>query len=624
MKQFQSQDLSNHTCLRMTRRRVAISCVNGGECIFKATSTQDGAGTFIDIRGSRAQATLQGLTFMNAATSAVLLAKKAGSSTKDVVKAEDILESMFCECNFLGNQGHTGAAIRAHPVTRVHVESCTFSQNLALSGGGAIHNAAEEMSLVSNTFDDNSAQIGVVYTSPRSKVILLENTFLLGDNQQQYESAAIYVHVEDESNFVDGGGNSGYDTIDADSKTVSYCNGVYINNEDECIPFVNDLYTEDSRCTNAQGVFRNDAGELRRCQWLSSKTRRTTNCGGLTELGKMCPKACDECHVIDTSAGQSAKDNKEAQRLRRKRKKLKKKQQRQKQRNQASSLSYPTQRPTIRTNQPLEGEKNTNDIVFYVVGDAPYRVSELDPTDGFPNTIRNIPNDADFIIHVGDILSAKESECHLSWYKQVAFMLTQSNSPVFITPGDNDWLAWSQWMETFENFEMNWSPHVFDIVHQPSMAENVSFVHKGVLFVIVHLVSDPYDIESERELRHKSELAWVKYQIETHKGDIDAIVIVGHSPPSVLNRDFFSIREGGIAETIETLDIPVLYIHGSGHKFVEEEQFNSLDNFLRIQVPGRETPPLQVTIDQSKKFWFDFNDAITTTVCCEGGWPSRS
>ena len=179
-------------------------------------------------------------------------------------------------------------------------------------------------------------------------------------------------------------------------------------------------------------------------------------------------------------------------------------------------------------------------------------------------------------------------------------------------------------METFENFEMNWSPHVFDIVHQPSMAENVFFVHKGVLFVIVHLVSDPYDIESERELRHKSELAWVKYQIETHKGDIDAIVIVGHSPPSVLNRDFFSIREGGIAETIETLDIPVLYIHGSGHKFVEEEQFNSLDNFLRIQVPGRETPPLQVTIDQSKKFWFDFNDAITTTVCCEGGWPSRS
>lgn len=339
------------------------------------------------------------------------------------------------------NQGHTGAAIRAHPVTRVHVESCTFSQNLALSGGGAIHNAAEEMSLVFNTFDDNSAQIGVVYTSPRSKVILLENTFLLGDNQQQYESAVIYVHVEDESNFVDGGGNSGYDTIDADSKTVSYCNGVYINNEDECIPFVNDLYTEDSRCTNAQGVFRNDAGELRRCQWLSSKTRRTTNCGGLTELGKMCPKACDECHVIDTSAGQSAKDNKEAQRLRRKRKKLKKKQQRQKQRNQASSLSYPTQRPTIRTNQPLEAEKNTNDIVFYVVGDAPYRVSELDPTDGFPNTIRNIPNDADFIIHVGDILSAKESECHLSWYKQVAFMLTQSNSPVFITPGDNDWLG---------------------------------------------------------------------------------------------------------------------------------------------------------------------------------------
>lgn len=134
-------------------------------------------------------------------------------------------------------------------------------------------------------------------------------------------------------------------------------------------------------------------------------------------------------------------------------------------------------------------------------------------------------------------------------------------------------------------------------------------------------MSDYYDIESERQLRHSSQLAWVNYLISSHKSNIDAIVIIGHSPPSSLNRDFFSARYGGISTTIEKLDMPVLYIHGSGHKFVEEENFNHLDNFLRIQVPGRQANPVRVSFDESKRFYFDFNDDTIVTKCCVDGWP---
>ena len=149
----------------------------------------------------------------------------------------------------------------------------------------------------------------------------------------------------------------------------------------------------------------------------------------------------------------------------------------------------------------------------------------------------------------------------------------------------------------------------------------MAFVHKNVLFLIVHLVSDYYDIESERQLRHSSQLAWANYQIDANKSNIDAVVIIGHSPPSSLNRDFFSERYGGIATTVKKLDIPVVYIHGSGHKFVEEENFNSLSNFLRIQVPGRQANPVRVSFDDSKRFYFDFNNDDIVPECCLDGWP---
>jgi hypothetical protein len=147
------------------------------------------------------------------------------------------------------------------------------------------------------------------------------------------------------------------------------------------------------------------------------------------------------------------------------------------------------------------------------------------------------------------------------------------------------------------------------------------FVHKRVLFLVVHLVSDYYDIESERRLRHSSALAWANEQISTHKSSIDAMVIIGHSPPSPLNRDFFSQNEGGIATTIKALDVPVVYIHGSGHKFVKEEKFNSVDNFLRIQIPGRQANPVRVSFNRLKRFYFDFNDDAILTQCCADGWP---
>ena len=92
-----------------------ISCVSGGVCIFQGSQAEDGGGgTFIIISGGLT-VILQGLTFLNASTSAVVVAKKRRS---DIDRTDDdrnvsgaisvdgegtsISEQIFCGCHFFG------------------------------------------------------------------------------------------------------------------------------------------------------------------------------------------------------------------------------------------------------------------------------------------------------------------------------------------------------------------------------------------------------------------------------------------------------------------------------------------------------------------------------------------
>ena len=316
---------------------------------------------------------------------------------------------------------------------------------------------------------------------------------MLGENQ--YESASIYVFASNSNNYIDQGGNRGYDKYFDDGKMITYCNGIYINNADECEPFadqpLNQLGLEGVRlkddiighsdsqntCTNTKGVFRNHLGDLKRCLWLLNDSRRMLNCNGLTELGRMCKKSCEEdCSLPPFNQDDDDEDNDTTMKRKNRRKRKKEKTMKKRQREREEKLkaaqeskvtatqspsraltnkptrtpsTYPTVDPThlpvtykpSKRVQAHSKKHAESDIVFYVIGDAPYKVSELDPITGFPGQVRGIPNDAEFVVHVGDILSAKESECHVSWYQQVSYILRSSNAPVFITPGDNDWLG---------------------------------------------------------------------------------------------------------------------------------------------------------------------------------------
>lgn len=72
--------------------KLSISCAYGKACI---VTSEEGGGTFIKIRGERADVIIQGITFRNASESAVVVSKHAGASV-------DNGEQMICESNFIG------------------------------------------------------------------------------------------------------------------------------------------------------------------------------------------------------------------------------------------------------------------------------------------------------------------------------------------------------------------------------------------------------------------------------------------------------------------------------------------------------------------------------------------
>ena len=104
--------------------------------------------------------------------------------------------------------------------------------------------------------------------------------------------------------------------------------------------------------------------------------------------------------------------------------------------------TFPTSSPTMVTarpsdppmeNSPTASPLPPNTARLYVIGDIPYKPEEK---LRLRRIVKNIPNDAEFIIHVGDIRDATEdSYCNLIEYQDVRDILLQSPVPVFVVPG---------------------------------------------------------------------------------------------------------------------------------------------------------------------------------------------
>ena len=244
-------------------------------------------------------------------------------------------------------------------------------------------------------------------------------------------------------------------------------------------------------------------------------------------------------------------------------------------------------------------------VTFYAMGDVPYAPEE---DTLLPQQIADLPKDAEFVIHVGDIKGGK-APCDEVVYAKVSGMLSRTAAPLFIIPGDNEWNdctdpaeAWKLWVRYFMRFDRRWQ-HRLPVFRQLEHAENFSFVQGGVLFVGLTIVGGRVHDAEEWKQRHADGLHWVRRNLSLFGSDVSSLVIFGHAKPNPNHNDFFE----PFSEDAVEFKKPILYIHGDGHRWIYDRPC-AAKNILRVEVDqGGIAPPLKVTITNHPTDPFQFD-----------------
>ena len=171
-------------------------------------------------------------------------------------------------------------------------------------------------------------------------------------------------------------------------------------------------------------------------------------------------------------------------------------------------------------------------------------------------------DDAEFIVHVGDVFKTGVKPCIPLSYQSVANSFrANSPLPVIVLPGDNDIQdcadpaqAQIHWENTFMGFEKNWNQRDLQVIRQNTHPENFSFMIRDVLFVGLHIIAAGGGAE-EKE-RYSECWNWIEQQINNNVSRrLRSIVFFGHA-------DKYNSLFQHAKDTLDKydVDIPVMYI----------------------------------------------------------------
>ena len=228
-------------------------------------------------------------------------------------------------------------------------------------------------------------------------------------------------------------------------------------------------------------------------------------------------------------------------------------------------------------------------ISFYAHADTNYAKEER---ERFPLQVKRIPNDGDFIVHLGDLKGTDECKSEKPYSLVADAYLQHANVPVFVVPGDNDWYdcggkaarqrGWRLFEKYFLHFYsrsgngLSWT-----VDHQANRAENFAFYRKRILFLGVHIVGGDIKNEKEWNDRLKDNLRWTKVSLEKYSR-ANVVVIFAHAAPTKKHQYFFD-GLSKIANNRTNKEIDFLYLHGDHHRWKEDRPFDA-KNIKRVML----------------------------------------
>lgn len=223
-----------------------------------------------------------------------------------------------------------------------------------------------------------------------------------------------------------------------------------------------------------------------------------------------------------------------------------------------------------------------------------------------PALIASIPDDAAFVIHLGDIKSSA-TPCDYTNFAIADGFLSQSKVPAFFVIGDNEWndcqypdAAFALWKTIYVRFDRKYWKHDLQVKQMPGRPESFTFVNRGTLFIGLNLVGSPVVDWTEWNNRTRTQLDWTLELIEQGRsGDmaIGAIVIFAHANLDGKHRLFVDPLVAYVRDVLQDR-IPIMYIGGDNHSWLYEPGYKGLSSFLRARkTGGTNEPPLRIVVN---------------------------
>ena len=237
-------------------------------------------------------------------------------------------------------------------------------------------------------------------------------------------------------------------------------------------------------------------------------------------------------------------------------------------------------------------------VTIYVTSDVPYSTEE---ESKLQKDLDRLPSDATFMVHLGNIQEASVTQCPKARYSHVSSILQQSPVPMFVLPGEEDWvfcpnpeIALAHWTEEFALFEENFENNL-QVFRPRDRPENFCVLHHGVLFVGLHLVGGPINDTDDWRQRGLDMLEFYFGMLNLHKDSFRSIVLLGNARPGPAQEEFFN----GLVSGIKPVGKPIAYVHGNpGEGGVRQyTPFDDYPEVVGIEIEdGGVNPPLRLTV----------------------------
>jgi TPR repeat protein len=251
--------------------------------------------------------------------------------------------------------------------------------------------------------------------------------------------------------------------------------------------------------------------------------------------------------------------------------------------------------------------------------------------------LENLPKDAKFIIHLGDI-KRKEGVCLENDYKNFRHLLRQSPIPVFVIPGDNGYDVCNNraeakrfWDKYVLEFEKHWKLN-FAVTRQKEQKENFAFFLENTLFVGINHIEKRKQDTVQFNKTMQNNIIWIKENLKKHKDKIKTLTIFAHDFSGLkditydytvcgninLNtyakkaRFHYKYFSDNFVLLAQEFKKPILYMQGNHHCFHFDTPYKEASNIKRMVVAKIEKLPIPKITVKGNNFHIDkrVNDRI--------------